>query len=207
MAQLFLLLPCLTMNKPKVRITMRKQIILASLIISATFWGCQKQEDTEILVQQYVAFSISQVDPSLLKNSMNDVICPLDEAGNLKTPTIAEVVVNGVSFYPEVYMLNGKLYTQTIKLTLPEGAEFSYNISKFALLEHIGGDIIMATPTKGSFYAAYVNSGVDFDIAVTPFGKTEVPVEVLCFMPQAYELYGFDKPETTTDSLTHNNIL
>jgi hypothetical protein len=182
---------------------MRKHIILATLIIFTTLWGCQKQEDTEMLVQQYVAFSISQVDPSILKDNMNDIICPLDEAGNLKTPTIAEVVVNGVSFYPEVYIINGKLYTQSIKLLLPGGAEFSYNISKFALLEYIGGDIIMATPTKGSFYAAYVNSGVDFDITVSPFGKTEIPVQVLCFMPQAYELYGFDKPEPVNNSLTH----
>jgi hypothetical protein len=57
---------------------MIKQIILASLIISSTFWGCQKKEDTEILVQQYVVFSISQVDPFLLKDNMNDIICPLD---------------------------------------------------------------------------------------------------------------------------------
>lgn len=182
---------------------MRQQIILATLIIITTFWGCQKQEDSEILVQQYVAFSISQVDQFPLKGNLNDIICPIDEAGNLKTPTVAEVVVNGVSYYPEVYMLNGKLYTQSIKLALPGGAEFSYNISKFALLEYIGGDIIMATPSKDSFYAAYVNSGVDFEIAVTPFGKTEVPVEVLCFMPQAYELYGFGNPEPSNNSLTH----
>lgn len=174
---------------------MRKQVILAGILITATILGCQKNEEADVMVQQYVLFNISHVDPILLKNPMEDVMCPLDIDGNLKTPTVAEVVINGLSYFPEVYTLNGKLYTQSIKLALPDGEESSYNISSFALLDSVGGDVIMATPAKGSFYAAYVKSGVDFDITVSPFGKTEVAVEVLCFMPSAYKLYGFVYPQ------------
>jgi hypothetical protein len=176
---------------------MNKIIIYILLLIAALIcWGCQKTEEPKVVMQQYVVFSISQVDPLFLKNG-DEVICPLDDAGNIKSPTIAEVIVNGVTYHPEVYLLNGKLYTQSIKLALPDGSEFSYNISGFALLESIGGDIIMATPAKGSFYAEYVSAGVDFDISVTPFGKTEVPVEVLCFLPDLAELFGFNnKPDT-----------
>jgi hypothetical protein len=184
---------------------MRKQIIIA-IIIMVTFWGCQKKEDTSILVQQYVAFSISQTTPNSLKNQV-EVLCPLDESGNLKTPTIARIIVNGVEYNPEVYFLNGKLYTQSIKLALPGGVEASYTISHFALLESIDGDIIMATPAKGSFYAAYVNTGVDFDINVTPFGKTEVPIEVLCFMPAAFELFGFNNTQTENLFVALNSII
>jgi hypothetical protein len=160
--------------------------LLAALIC----WGCHKNEEPKVMMEQYVVFSISQVDPVLFKYD-DEIICPLDEAGNIKSPTVAEVIVNGITYYPEVYLLNGKLYTQSIKLALPDGSEFSYNISGFALLESIGGDIIMATPAKGSFYAEYVSEGVDFDINVTPFGKTEVPVEVLCFLPEVAERFGY----------------
>lgn len=163
-------------------------IIIAALIC----WGCQKTEEPKMVMQQFVVFSISQVDPVLLKYD-DEIICPLDDNGNIKTPTVAEIVINDVTYHPGVYMLNGKLYTQSIKLALPDGSESSYNISGFALLESIGGDIIMATPAKGSFYAEYVSEGVDFDISVTPFGKTEVPVEVLCFLPELAERFGFSK--------------
>jgi hypothetical protein len=180
----------------------RTQIIL-SLIVALLCQACHKTEEPKVMMEQYVVFSISQVDPLFFKNG-DEVICPLDEAGNIKSPTVAEVIVNGVTYHPEVYLLNGKLYTQSIKLALPDGAEFSYNISGFALLESIGGDIIMATPAKGSFYAEYVSAGVDFDINVTPFGKTEVPVEVLCFLPEVAERFGFVNSQYTSISSSTN---
>jgi hypothetical protein len=175
--------------------------LLAALIC----WGCHKTEEPKVEMQQYVVFSISQIDPVLLKYD-DEIICPLDDIGNIKIPTVAEIVINGNTYHPGVYMLNDKLYTQSIKLALPDGSEFSYNISGFALLESIGGDIIMATPAKGSFYAEYVSAGVDFDISVTPFGKTEVPVEVLCFLPEVAEHFGFGNSQNTSVSSTNLQI-
>lgn len=169
---------------------MRKQLYLTLSIIALTFWGCQKKENSVVNMQQYVVFSIGQSDLVLTKN-FDEVACPYDDAGNLKVPTVAEVIINGVTYYPGIYFLNGKLYTQSIKLDLPDGAEVSYNVSRFALLETIGGEIVMATPTKGSYYASYVNAGVDFDIEVTPYKKVEVKIDVLCYVQQASILFGF----------------
>lgn len=169
---------------------MRKQLYLTITIITVAFWGCQKKENSVVNMQQYVVFSIGQSDLVLTKN-FDEVACPYDEAGNLKVPTVAEVIINGVTYYPGIYFLNGKLYTQSIKLDLPDGIEVTYNVSRFALLETIGGEIVMATPTKGSYYASYVSTGVDFDIEVTPYKKAEVKIDVLCYVEQASMLFGF----------------
>ncbi|MBE0662580.1 MAG: hypothetical protein IH597_08945 [Bacteroidales bacterium] len=165
-------------------------LYLTLSLIALTFFGCQKHENSVVLAQQYVVFSIGQVDPVLLKSN-DEVECHFDASGNLKIPTVAEVIINGVAYYPDIFFLNGKLYTQSIKLDLPGGAEVTYNVSRFALLETPGGEIVMATPTKGSYYASYVSTGVDFDIDVTPYKKTEVKIDVLCFVPWDSILFGF----------------
>jgi len=50
----------------------------------------------------------------------------------------------------------------------------------------------MATPEKGSHYAKYTSPNVDFEIYVNKFAKREVPIQVLCFLPEQYEDFGFD---------------
>ncbi|MBE0662668.1 MAG: hypothetical protein IH597_09385 [Bacteroidales bacterium] len=177
-------------------------IVLVIMILFSL--GCNKNEEPRVMMQQYVVFSVSQIDPLLLKDA-SDIECPLDADGNLKIPTVAEVVINDTTYYPSTYYLNDKLYTQAIKLALPEGSATSYNISWFALLESIGGDIIMATPLSGSYYADYVTSVVDFDINVSPFEKTEVQVDVLCYLTEACQLFGFSKQAKGQYSTARSN--
>lgn len=177
-------------------------IVLAITILFCS--GCNKNENPRVEMQQYVVFSVSQIDPLLLKDA-GDVECQLDTNGSLKIPTVAEVIINDTTYYPSIYYLNEKLYTQAIKLVLPHAAETSFNITWFALLEAIGGDTIMATPVSGSYYAAYVTASVDFDISIIPFEKTEVPVDVLCYLTETFQLFGFSKQATVQYSTARPN--
>jgi hypothetical protein len=51
--------------------------------------------------------------------------------------------------------------------------------------------IVMATPEAGADFAQYVARPVPFDIEVSEFAKTEEEVEVLCFIPERVEEFGF----------------
>ena len=119
---------------------------------------------------------------------------PLDEQGNLLVPTIAEIVIDGTTYYPKVFYLNGNLYTQAIKLGVSQGSTQNYTVSKFLLRTAIDGPVVMAIPQKGSDYEAYLSRGeaVSFDITVTAFDKIEVEVEVLCYQPSEHEQFGFN---------------
>ncbi len=50
----------------------------------------------------------------------------------------------------------------------------------------------MATPTAGSDYSEYVGVTVGFSFDVNKFAKKQVPVDVLCFLPEEYTNFGFD---------------
>jgi hypothetical protein len=168
---------------------------LTFLVITCFFClGCNTNEEPNVVMHQDVIFSVNQIDALLLKDA-GDIECQFDANGYLKLPTVAQVLINNITYYPSIYYLNGKFYTQSIKLALPDGTETSYNISWFALLEHIGGDTIMAAPDNDSYYAAYVTSGVAFDINITPFEKANVPVDVLCYVTETIQLFGFRKME------------
>jgi hypothetical protein len=50
----------------------------------------------------------------------------------------------------------------------------------------------MAIPEEASAFAAYTDPFIIFTFEVTSFTKKEIPVQVLCFQPQFYNLFGFD---------------
>ncbi len=106
----------------------------------------------------------------------------------------AEIVMNGTTYTPAVYYLNGVAYTQAIKLV-----PGNYTITQFMLMNDNGtpddttDDIIVsAAPEAGSPYAAFVNHPLDYNITVTAFHKNQVNIEVLHFTPQEYTAFGFD---------------
>ena len=91
---------------------------------------------------------------------------------------------------PAVYRLDGNLYTQAIKLEATDGAPTTYTVEDFILKDE-NGTVIMATPATGADYSEYVSNPVSFDFDVNAFEKNEVAVEVLCYMPQDYDHFGF----------------
>lgn len=171
-----------------------KKIVLLFLATVLVF-GCQKKEKIIAPHDTDVVFNITEVDPNEGLRSPIDWTCPTDDQGNLLEPDHAyiEILINGVStpFTPAVYYLDGKLYTQAIKLPAPETGTTSYTVTKF-FLETSDDIMIMATPATGSDYSEYVSKTVTFTFDVSAFAKAEVPVEVLCFLPEDYTYFGFD---------------
>ncbi len=157
-------------------------------VIAATLFSCQKEKNSTPNSTQDVVFSAIEVDPGAgLKNTADWECKDLD-------PDYAHVIIDGTDYYPEVFRLDGVLYTQAIKL--PVG---SYNVTQFLLMDDNGtpgvlGDdeIVMGTPVVASDYAVYVTKPVDFDFNVLEFTKLELDVEVLCFQDAEYDSFGFD---------------
>lgn len=167
--------------------------LLTFFLVSLFFSGCEKDKNPDDTLQD-VVFGISHVDSFALKTDDIDIPeCPEDENGNMLIPTIADIVLKNsdgdtLLFTPQVFYLNGKLYSQAIKL--PPG---TYTVEQFMLREEINGTIIMATPSENSGYAAYITPGrrLGFNFTVKEFEKSEVEAEVLCFEPSAHMAFGF----------------
>ena len=175
-------------------------LFLASLII----FGCQKkeQENIEILQEGEVHFNAIQIDPVLgFKSTDDEWFCPTDPAtGALLEPAFAKIVIDGYAdpFWAEVFELDGNLYTQAIKLPVTGDGPETYTVTFFGLYTDLGGTLIMATPTPAPApYADYTSTHVSFPFEVNKFAKAEVPVEVLCYMPDDYENFGFDWYQVT----------
>lgn len=172
---------------------MKLRIITIMVLIAVTILGCKKEKQDVSVFEQEVSFAAVQIEPGAGFKSADDWLCPTDNNGALLTPTVAKVIIAGIAepFWPAVFTLDGKLYTQAIKL--PVAAESQqYTISFFGLYTAINGTLIMATPQTGSAYSEYTTTDVTFPITVTKFAKAEIPVEVLCYMPNAFTNFGFD---------------
>jgi hypothetical protein len=52
-------------------------------------------------------------------------------------------------------------------------------------------EIVMAIPEADAVFAKYVSKTVPFDFTVYAFEKNEVPVDVLCFIPEKVDEFGF----------------
>jgi hypothetical protein len=176
---------------------MKTRILSLIVILAIAVVSCQKDEKQ--ILPQDVSFGIDQVDQTGLK--ADTILCPTDEQGNLLVPTVAEIEVKDLGdnligvFYPELFVLNDKLYTQAIKL-LPG----SYKITKFVLWTKNPIDfpppdakIVMATPNLGAAFAEYINPLylLDYEFTVDAFAKKEIKIEVLCFEPAKYTEFGF----------------
>lgn len=174
--------------------------ILGLIMIAGILFSCEEEVNDDLKTQD-VEFSINQIDPtSNLKDGDFNFNCLTDDEGNLIEPEWAYVEIstgdNGdvLTFEPEVFYLeNGNLYTQAIKLQIPDGHDGKYDIKKFLLMAMVDGKktVIMATPEVGSEYGSYINKPIAFEFEVKPLDKVEVPIEVLCFEPGDYEKFGF----------------
>lgn len=175
--------------------------ILVLILISVVVFSCKKdeQKNDAPVTQQEVSFNAELVDPG---SGLKDWECKVDANGNLLEPDYAHVIINGVDYFPQVFRIDGILYTQNIKLDIVGGSPTTYVVSQFVLYDDGGtpggtlpesdDQIVMGTPTDVSDYKDYVQWPVDFDITVTAFQKLQIPVEVLCFQDDVYSEFGFD---------------
>jgi hypothetical protein len=157
------------------------------VMVAAIFASCQKTEENAAPATQDVIFSGIDVTGNGQKST------DVTPCGDLLAD-YAHVVIDGVTYTPEVFYLDGIAYTQAIKL-----APATYEIGAFALVNNNGTPqemsddiIVMASPTVGAEYAEFVNTPLSFTFTVEAFRKAEVNVEVLCFDEAEYDSFGFN---------------
>jgi hypothetical protein len=160
--------------------------VLYILILLIVIAGCKKPGDIPVNELQSVIFSgISNASNGL---KIGDQVCDNPKAN------YAYIEIEGQTFLPAVFYIDGKLFTEAIRL-LPG----VYSVDDFLLMNDAGtpddasDDIVVkAVPKAGSVYADFVSNPVSFSINVAQFEKTEVELEVICYDETESELFGFD---------------
>jgi hypothetical protein len=161
-------------------------IVLLSVLLLTNCKKENKQDNT----QNPGELVFAPMDANTEKDGEFDILC--DEA---LTVTHARVELNGNFYYPLTFVLDGKLFTQSIKLN--PGA---YTINEFSLMDDMGTPdfydddmVVKSTPMDGSEYAQYVSNPIDdaVDFNIVAFEKFEFAIDVLCYIPAAYYDFGF----------------
>ncbi len=134
-------------------------------------------------------------------------------------PTFAKIKIDGIegpdpgpngetSGYWDipVFWTNNNLYTQAIKLPVDpedcvevevEGGELvcctEYTLTEFYLYAEgdNGAYMIKAAPLPDSEFYEFIENGLNLTFQVCAFEKIELYIDVLCFVPDVYELFGF----------------
>jgi hypothetical protein len=169
---------------------MKNSRILLLVLLLAAIAGCQKDEAGKPAATQEVSFGIDLMDIEGFKSGTYE--CQFDDDGNPLIPTVLEIDIKDLeigitsTFNPQIFMLDGKLYSQAIKLTPGQ-----HSISKFLMLTEIGGTVVMAIPEENSEFGQFVVNGVDFEFEVGEFTKTQIDVQVLCFSLEKIDEFGF----------------
>ncbi|HDO27431.1 MAG TPA: hypothetical protein ENH02_04870 [Bacteroidetes bacterium] len=177
---------------------MLKKVLIIFIAVIA-FTGCKKQNN-QVLVKQSLVF----VGQGISADHTKAVNTDCDNPG----ADYAVVVIDGISYRPYVFYIGGTPFTEVIKL-FPG----SYHVDEFLLMNDSGtpgfldDDIIVeAVPEVGSEYARFVTSPVSFEITVAEYGKTEIPVEVICFDENEFDSFGFDWFTMTEITVRSQNI-
>lgn len=188
---------------------MKTRIFLMLLLLVAVVFSCQKEKEP-VATQQEVSFSATIVEPDL-KNS-EDWLCVAD---GIPTHAWIEIVwPDGTvhTYFPEIFTLDGKLYTQALKLDATEGAE-EYCVTEFLLYEEVNGEDGYQPPSDPpavdddilcygvpysedangdpTYYGVYVDVPLPYCFIVNAFEKKEIYIEVLCFEEADYDDFGF----------------
>jgi hypothetical protein len=175
---------------------MKTKLLFLVVLIAAVVFSCQKKDSEP--VQQDVVFSAIQIDPGAGLKSTDDWDWKCVDGLN---PVYAMIeiaddsagTIDKKTFTPAVFRLDGKLYTQAIKLD-----PGTYWVVNFLIMDDMGTPlddsddmIYMATPAEAATFAEYVADPVSFDFTVTAFTKIEIDVEVLCYEDKYYTEFGF----------------
>ncbi len=162
---------------------MKKTVYLTwSTIMLMLILSCQKIDNTNPSDEnQGVAFSLNT--GSSLKTS--DCFS--------KQADYARIVISGISYNVDVFYIDNKPYTNTIKLDVGE-----YDLTEFMLMDdnntpnETNDDVLIAaTPHEGSEFAPYVEYALNISFTVAAFKKTELGVTVLCYQESEYSRFGF----------------
>jgi len=162
--------------------------ILFIVLLAIGLTNCKKDIQEDEAQYAEIEFAVDHIIPDVAKDGGTDV--PLCSDTTDLVPVMAVIVIDGVTYQPEVFFVGGKLYTQTIKLDLGNANSKTFTVTSF-YLKNAAGDVIMASPMAGSEFAAYVDKPVSFEFTVEKFKKIQVEADVLCYFPAQYQNFGF----------------
>jgi hypothetical protein len=187
---------------------MKKVILL--FLIAAVMFSCKKNETTkpDVKKEAEVSFNITTILPDAGRDWEYDIPQCLDDA----TPVYAKIKIDEIEgpdagpggapttgyFDVPVFWTNDNLYTQTFKLPVDPADCLdgvcctTYTITEFYLYD-ADGVMIKAAPAPGSEFQEFVDPdhALNLTFMVCAFDKVEVPIDVLCFEPDFYDLFGF----------------
>lgn len=148
------------------------------------FTNCQKDnKGNDAKDPGEVVFAV--LDGNMDKSDVFDIECIEDAV-----PVKARIKLNDDFYYPELFTLDGVLYTQSLKL-----APGDYTINEFSLLTE-DDVVVKSTPMADSYYAQFLDDGYAIGdlppFTVTAFEKNQFDVEVLCYIEAAYDGFGFE---------------
>lgn len=155
--------------------------ILSLFCIAVFMFSCEKEMEKELKMTE-VVFGIAHVEPLVVKDGHLSPICVED-----MVPVRAEIDIDGTIYDLEIFELNGRLYTQAIKLPAKAGYEV-----KTCIVYNKDDVEIMATPLKNSTFADFVVKPVSFYFDCVDVEKLEVDIEVLCYTPALTYEFGFN---------------
>jgi hypothetical protein len=198
---------------------MKKVLLL--ILIAALMFSCKKNETPVADNQYAeVSFNVTTLFPDADREWIYDYDVPqcdpqaipgyalmaitdyegiLLEGGDVTGPNPSVSYFKALVFYT-----NGQLYTQSIKLpvamcdTPPDCCE-TYIVTEFYLYDE-EGDLIKAAPYPGgddllldppSEFFQFVTQTLPVEMEICAFEKKEFYIDVLCFTPDFYELFGF----------------
>ncbi|MEN8121253.1 MAG: hypothetical protein ABFS35_12940 [Bacteroidota bacterium] len=162
---------------------MKKTVYLAWFIIMLLFnLSCQKTDNAEPSDKnQGVAFSLNTSTTLKTSDCFN------------KQADYAKIVISSTLYKVDVFYIDNKPYTNTIKLDIGE-----YALTEFMLMDDnntpddTNDDILIAaTPHEDSEFAIYVEQPLDIPFTVEAFKKTKLGVTVLCYQESDYTSFGF----------------
>jgi len=157
-------------------------IIFLSILLLT---NCKKENKQDKIQQGELVFSPIEITPD---KGVWDWECDLE-----LTVVYALVIIDGEEHYPLTFVLDGKLYTQAIKLDAGE-----HVLEYFALMDDMGtpedktdDEIVKAIPMDESEFAQYVEYTLPKPLTIVAFQKFELKINVLCYIPEVYEYFGF----------------
>jgi hypothetical protein len=180
-------------------------------MIAAVFASCKKNTtDTPAPVDQKmqeVEFDINSIlgsnDRALysIPNCIDSIDGEINKYAQIIIENEAQVVD---TFYAEVYYVDGLPYTKAIMLPVTDDDEDcdTYILKEFYVYDNNGtpgyeevdradDQLFKAAPLDGSEFWDFAENHVGQTFEVCAFYKTKVLIDVLCFVPNDYELFGF----------------
>jgi hypothetical protein len=197
---------------------MKKVILL--VLIAAIAFSCKKNETTQPTADQYaeVSFNVTTLVPDANRDWVYDYDVPQCDPDAIPGWALMKIEdsegnelegdgiegPNGTNYFKVlVFYTNGEFYTQSVKLPVtmcdnaPDCCD-TYYVTEFYVYDE-EGNMIKAAPYPGdeieqippSEFFQFVTQTLPVTLEICAFEKKEFYIDVLCFTPDYYQLFGF----------------